>query len=109
MGSIYTTVYTILGKIARLRRNSRRLQKWWEGNFGGKLMDDSADTLGVNNFIEIALYRTISEINAFCVFYTEIQGGYQKSCTVFEINTFFAVYAEIQDDYISAVNLFFSL
>ena len=40
-------------------------QKWRENYFGGKLSDDSADTLGVKNLTEIALSSTVSEINAF--------------------------------------------
>ena len=50
-------------------------------NSGGKtifcemLPVDSADTLGVKNFVEIALSRSVSEINAF---YAEIQDGRQK-------------------------------
>ena len=50
-------------------------------NSGGKTIFcemspvDSADTLGVKNFVEIALSRSVSEINAF---YAEIQDGRQK-------------------------------
>ena len=36
--------------------------------FGKKVPDDSTDTLGVKNFVEIALSRTVSEINAFLRF-----------------------------------------
>ena len=40
-------------------------QKWWKNNFWGKLPEDSADTLWVKNFVEIALTRSVSEINTF--------------------------------------------
>ena len=38
--------------------------KWF---LGKKMPDDSAHTLGVKNFVEISLCRTISNINEFCV------------------------------------------
>ena len=37
-------------------------QKWRENNFWERLAEDSAYTLCVKNFAEIALSRTISEI-----------------------------------------------
>ena len=40
-------------------------QKWRENDFCEKSLVDSADSLWVKNFIEIALSRSISEINAF--------------------------------------------
>ena len=40
-------------------------QKWWENNFCEKSPVDCADTLWVKNFVEIALSRSISEINVF--------------------------------------------
>ena len=43
-------------------------QKWRENDFWGKMTVDSADTWWVKNFVEIALSRTIFEINAFLRF-----------------------------------------
>ena len=40
-------------------------QKWRENDFWEKSPVDSADTLWVKNFIEIALSRSVSEINVF--------------------------------------------
>ena len=37
--------------------------------FGKRLADDSAHALGVKNFVEIALFRTVSEIHVFKIFY----------------------------------------
>ena len=37
----------------------------WENDFWGKSPVDSADTLWVKNFIEIALFHSVSEINMF--------------------------------------------
>ena len=53
-------------------------QKWRENNFCDKTPVDSADTLRIKNYVEIALSRSIIEINAFFVFNTEIQDGRQK-------------------------------
>ena len=85
---------------------------------------DSADTVRVKNFIEISLSCSVSEINAFFLFYAnsrwppKVAGkrffgkipvdsadtlrikNFIKiavSCSVPEINMFFAFYAEIQD------------
>ena len=49
-------------------------------NNGGKMIceglaDDTADTLGVKNFVKIAVSSTVSEINAF---YADIQDDHQK-------------------------------
>ena len=49
-----------------------------ENDFWGKSPVDYSDTLRIKNFIKIALSRTVSEINAFFVFYAEIQDGRQK-------------------------------
>ena len=43
-------------------------QKWQENDFGEKSPVDSADNLQVKNFVEIALSRSISEINGFLRF-----------------------------------------
>ena len=43
-------------------------QKWWENDFCEKLPVDSANTLWVKIFVEIALSRSVSEINAFLHF-----------------------------------------
>ena len=43
-------------------------QKWWENDFCKKLPVDSANTLWVKNFVEVALSRSVSEINAFLCF-----------------------------------------
>ena len=43
-------------------------QKWWENNFYEKLPVDSTNTLWVKTFVEIALSRSVSEINAFLHF-----------------------------------------
>ena len=43
-------------------------QKWRENDFCEKLPVVSADTLWVKNFVEIALSRSASEINAFLRF-----------------------------------------
>ena len=100
-------------------------QKWPENDFLGKPLIDSADTLWAKNFVEIALSRSVSEINTFLHFtqkfkmaaksggktlfcktspvdspYTLWVKNFIKialSCSVSEINTFFAFYAEIQD------------
>ena len=40
-------------------------QKWWEKDFGRKVPVDSADTLGVKNFVKIAPFRTIFKVNVF--------------------------------------------
>ena len=53
-------------------------QKWQENDFWDYSSIDSADTLRVKNFIEISLYHSVSETNAFFLFYTEIQDGRQK-------------------------------
>ena len=42
-------------------------QKWQENDFWEKLAIDSAATLRVKNFVEIALSRSISEISGFYV------------------------------------------
>ena len=49
-------------------------QKWREKDFWEKSQVDSAKTLQVKNFVEIALSCSVSEINAF---YVEIQDGRQ--------------------------------
>ena len=43
-------------------------QKWWETIFCEKLPVDSADTLRVKIFVEIALSCSVSEINVFLLF-----------------------------------------
>ena len=43
-------------------------QKWQENDFCEKLPVDSADTLWVKNFVEVALSRSVSEINTFLHF-----------------------------------------
>ena len=43
-------------------------QKLQENNFLEKLPDDSADTLGIKNYANIALPCTISEVNSFLHF-----------------------------------------
>ena len=43
-------------------------QKWRENDFCEKPPVDSADTLQVKNFVEIALSRSVSEMNAFLRF-----------------------------------------
>ena len=40
-------------------------QKWRENDFWGKSPVESSYTLWVKNFVEIALFRSVSEINAF--------------------------------------------
>ena len=45
-----------------------RKKKWQESDFCKMLPADSVDTLGVKNFVEIALYCTVSEINEFLRF-----------------------------------------
>ena len=47
-------------------------QKWQENNFRQKSTVNSADTLGLKNFVKISLSHTVSEINTF---YAEIQDG----------------------------------
>ena len=39
-----------------------------QSDFGGNLPVDSADTLRVNNFIEIALVSSVSEVKSFLRF-----------------------------------------
>ena len=50
--------------------------------FWGKSPEDSGDTLRVKHFVNIALTRTVCQLNTFffCIFafYTEIEGGFQK-------------------------------
>ena len=43
-------------------------QKWQENYFWEQLPVDSADTLWTKNVVEIALSRSVSEINAFLRF-----------------------------------------
>ena len=43
-------------------------QKWQENNFCKKTPLDSADTLRIKNFVEIALSLSVSEINTFLCF-----------------------------------------
>ena len=50
-------------------------QKWRENDFCDNLPVNSAHTLYIKTFVEIALARSVSEINAF---FTEIQDGHQK-------------------------------
>ena len=61
-----------LQKVASSRNHSVLL-RFWE-----KSEADSADTLWVKNFVEIALSPSVSEINMFFAFNTEIQDGRQK-------------------------------
>ena len=42
-------------------------QKWQESDFCEKSTVDSADNLQVRNFVEITLFRTVSQIKVFCV------------------------------------------
>ena len=64
---------------------------------------DSPDTLQVKYLVEIALSRIVSEIDAFFVFYAEIQDGRKNFCRnhsmshCFRDKCVFAFYAEIQD------------
>ena len=65
-------------------------QKWRANKFCGKLPVDAGHTLLVKNFIEIALSRTIIEINAFLHFTQKVK-NFAKialSYTIIEINTF---------------------
>ena len=63
-------------------------QKWQENNFCKKSPVDSPDTLRVKNFVEIALSRSVSEINAFLHFIQKFKmaaksGGkmiFEESC-----------------------------
>ena len=48
-----------------LCRNSKWHQKWRENDFWEKSPVDSTDILRVKNFVEIALSRSVSEINLF--------------------------------------------
>ena len=48
--------------------NSRWLSKWQRNDFWEKSPVDSADTLRVKNFVEIAPSHTVSEINTFLHF-----------------------------------------
>ena len=51
-------------------------QKWQENIFCEKPPVDSADTLPVKNFVKIALFRSISEINTFlCLIQAAKSGG----------------------------------
>ena len=52
-------------------------QKWQENNFCEKPSIDSADTLWVKNFDEIAVSRSVSQMN---VFYAEIQKWGENVC-----------------------------
>ena len=63
-------------------------QKWLENDFWEKSSIDSANTLRVKNFIEIALSRSVSEINVFLHFMQKVKmaaksGGkinFEESC-----------------------------
>ena len=46
--------------------------------FAKKMPVDSADTLRIKNFVEIALSRSVSKINMFFCFKQEIQDGRHK-------------------------------
>ena len=50
-------------------------QKWRVNDFGENSAVDSAHTLGIKNFVKIALSLSVSQINTF---YAEIQDGHQK-------------------------------
>ena len=54
-----------LGFYAEFQNGS---QKWQGIDFGEKRQVDSAVTLGIKNFVEIALSRTVFKINAFLHF-----------------------------------------
>ena len=45
---------------------------------------DSEDSLWVKNFVEIAVSRSVSELNVFSPFYTEIQDGRQQENDFYE-------------------------
>ena len=64
--------------MSKTHRNSRWPPKVAGKRFFGKSPVDSADTLWVKNFVEIALSHFISEINGFFAFSAEIQDGRQK-------------------------------
>ena len=63
-------------------------QKWRENDFWEKLPVNSADILWVKKFVEIALSRTVPEINAFLHFTQKFKmvaqiGGktiFEKNC-----------------------------
>ena len=59
-------------------------QKLRENQFGEKLLMDSEDSLWVKNFVEIAVSRSVSELNVFSPFYTEIQDGRQQENDFYE-------------------------
>ena len=65
-------VFTFYAEIQDASKNGTK-NDFWE-----KSPVDSADTLGFKTFNEIVLSRTVSEINAFYVFYAEIQDGHQE-------------------------------
>ena len=71
-----------------LHRNSRWPPKMTEKPFWGKkLPGDISNTLGVNNFVEIALSHTVSKINVFLRFTQKFKMA-TKNCgkTKFEEN-----------------------
>ena len=45
---------------------------------GGEMMFDSADTLRLKNFFEIALSRSVFEINVFLHLTQKLEDGHQK-------------------------------
>ena len=49
-------------------------QKWQENDFWVKSPVDSADTLRIKNFVEIALARSVSKINVFLRFMQKFKG-----------------------------------
>ena len=50
-------------------------KKWLENNFWEKLSLDSVNTLGAQNFVEIAIFCIIFEINVLLRFMQKIQDG----------------------------------
>ena len=47
-------------------------KKWWGNDFWQNIADDTVYTLLVKNFIEMAVSRTVSEINTFLHFTNSI-------------------------------------
>ena len=74
----FLLIYFFFVCVCVLRRNSRWPPKVVGKQFFTKSRQLTADIRRVKNFVEIAPSRSISEINTFFVFNTEIQDGRQK-------------------------------
>ena len=62
------TVTKIISFLHFMQKFNMAAKKWRENDFWQNIADDTVYTLGVKNFVEMAVSHTISEINAFLHF-----------------------------------------